>query len=145
MITFRLPINPPKATSQGAGKRLAIVAGRPMFFKNKAAKSAEHDLTVLCSRHAPEEPMTGPLVLKIDFVFPWRKSEPKRRLALGIVPHTSKPDASNIIKMIEDVLTRLRFWEDDSQVSDLRVTKSWGDEVGIRVTVRGFDEPETEN
>jgi Holliday junction resolvase RusA-like endonuclease len=136
MIAFHLPIIPPKATSQGAGKRLVIVKGKPLFFKNAKAQSAENDLTLLCSRHVPAQPMEGPLSLRIDFVFPWRASEPKKRIALGRVPHTSKPDCSNLVKMIEDVLTKLGFWQDDSQVADLHVTKAWGKAVGIYVAIR---------
>ncbi|MCW1885602.1 RusA family crossover junction endodeoxyribonuclease [Luteolibacter flavescens] len=136
MIAFHLPITPPKATSQGAGKRILVKDGKPMFFKNRKATSAENDLTLLCSRHVPREPMDGPLSLSIDFVFPWRASEPKKRIALGRVPHTSKPDCSNLVKMIEDCLTRLQFWKDDSQVADLRVTKAWGKAVGIYVAIR---------
>lgn len=137
-ISFHLPIIPPKATSQGAGKRIVIIKNKPMFFKNKKAQSAENDLTLLCSRYVPAKPITEAVILNIDFVFPFRKSEPKRRIALGRVPHTSKPDCSNLVKMIEDVLTELGFWEDDGQVADLRVTKAWGNKVGISVTIQEF-------
>lgn len=136
MIAFHLPIVPPKATSQGAGKRIVVVKGKPLFFKNAKAQSAENDLTLLCSRHVPAKPMEGPLSLSIDFVFPWRASEPKKRIVLGRVPHTSKPDCSNLVKMIEDCLTKLGFWKDDSQVADLHVSKAWGAAVGIYVAIR---------
>jgi Holliday junction resolvase RusA-like endonuclease len=135
MITFHLPIVPPKATSQGAGKRIMVVKGKPMFFKNKKAQSAENDLTLLSAPFAPARPLEGPLALKIDFVWPWRASEPKYRIALGRVPHTSKPDCSNIVKQIEDCLTKLGFWKDDGQIADLQVTKGWGDRVGITVRI----------
>ncbi|RYG35685.1 MAG: RusA family crossover junction endodeoxyribonuclease [Burkholderiales bacterium] len=136
MIAFHLPIIPPKATSQGAGKRIVIKDGKPLFFKNDKATTAEHDLTLLCSQHAPKQPIEGPISLKIDFVFPWRKSEPKKRVALGRVPHTSKPDCSNLVKMIEDCLTKLGFWADDGQVADLHVSKAWGRAVGIYVAIQ---------
>ena len=135
MIAFHLPITPPKATSQGAGKRILVVNGKPMFFKNRKAQSAENDLTLLCAQYRPESPILGAVLLKIDFVFPWRKSEPRKRIALGRVPHTAKPDCSNLVKMIEDCLTKLRFWNDDGQVADLRVTKAWGSQVGIFVSI----------
>ena len=79
--------------------------------------------------------MQGAVALYVDFVFPWRKSELKRRLALGRVPHTSRPDCSNLIKMIEDVLTKLRFWTDDSCIAQLTISKAWGDRVGISVHI----------
>lgn len=142
MIQFHLAIVPPKATSQSAGKRMVIpkdrngrVVGRPMFFKNTKSQGAENDLTMLCSQHAPEAPIEGPVRLHVDYVWPWRKTEPKKRVALGRVPHTSKPDSSNAVKMLEDVLTKLRFWNDDGQVSELIVSKAWGDRVGITVTI----------
>lgn len=136
MIHFHLPITPPKATSQSAGKRMAIINGRPMFFKNKAAAGAEHDYLVLCAPHKPASPIAGPVRLKVDFVFPWRKSEPKKRIALGRVPMTSKPDCSNAIKALEDCLTKLGYWNDDGQVADLHVTKAWGDRVGIYISIQ---------
>lgn len=133
MIAFRLPITPPKATSQT--KRLVMVGGKPRFFAKKEYQSAENDLTLLCSAHAPPEPLTGPIMLSVEFVFPWRKSESKRRIALGCVPNDCQPDCDNLVKLIGDVLTKLRFYGDDGQVADLRVTKSWGDHVGIGVMV----------
>lgn len=135
MITFHLPIVPPKATSQSAGKRIVVVKGKPMFFKSGKAQAVENDLTLLCAPHKPRQPFECPITLSVDYVFPWRKSEPKKRRALGRVPHTSKPDCSNMVKMLEDCLTKLGFWKDDSLVSDLQVTKAWGDAVGIYVRI----------
>ena len=112
-----------------------VVRGRPMFFKSNHAKEAEGDLMSLCAPYAPKEPLQGAVALYVDFTFPWRKSEPKRRIALGRVPHTSRPDCSNLIKMIEDVMTKLRFWTDDSCVAHLVISKGWGDNVGISVEV----------
>lgn len=141
-IMFHLPIIPPKATSQGAGKRMFIpkdkegrVTGRPMFFKNKDAKQAEHDFTVLLQPFRPPAPIDNPIKLEVDIVWPWRATEPNWRRALGRVYHTSKPDCSNWIKQMEDCMTKLRYWNDDGQVCDLHVTKAWGDQVGIFVRV----------
>lgn len=141
MIAFFLPIVPPKATSQSAGKRMMVVNGKPMFFKNKQAAGAEHDYLLLCSPHKPEAPIAGPVLLRVDFVFPWRKGEPAWRRALGRVPMTVKPDCSNAIKALEDCLTKLGFWNDDGQVADLRVTKAWGGVVGIAIAISEIEIP----
>lgn len=141
VIAFHVPIVPPKATSQGAGKRMMIITSKatgkqlPLFFKSDKAKAAEHDLLVLCAPYKPARPIEGPVRLQVDFVWPWRVSEPKKRISLGRVPHVSKPDLSNVIKMLEDCLTKLGFWKDDGQVADLHVTKAWGDQVGIYVAI----------
>lgn len=133
MITFHIPITPPKATSQT--KRLVMVGGKPRFFPKKEHQAAENDLMVLMAQHAPSSPMTGPLRLSVDFVFPWRKSETKRRMACGKLPNDARPDCDNLVKLVSDVLTKLRFYGDDGQVSVLHVYKHWGDRVGITVSI----------
>ena len=133
MITFHLPIVPPKVTSQT--KRLVMLAGKPMFFPKKEHKQAENDLLVLCQPHAPAAPLTGPVKLSVFFVFPWRRSETKKRIALGIAPNDTRPDCDNLVKLVGDVLTRLQFYRDDGQVSDLHVSKAWGDKIGITISI----------
>lgn len=141
MIAFHLPIVPPTATSQGAGKRMMIITSKktgkpmPLFFKNKQAAQAEDDFLLLCGQHRPAEPIAGPVALYVDYVWPWRASEPAWRRALGRVAHTSRPDCSNAVKQLEDVLTKLQFWRDDSQVSCITVSKAWGDQVGIYIRI----------
>lgn len=78
MIAFHLSMVPPKATSQTAGKRMnSKEMGKPMplFFKNQASVSAEHDILVLCAEHRPRLPLICPVRLQVDFVWSWRKSE----------------------------------------------------------------------
>jgi Holliday junction resolvase RusA-like endonuclease len=133
-IEFHLPIVPPKATRQTT--RLVVVKGKPMFFHKKEHQTAENDLTLLCAEHVPEQPIAGPVHLAVHFSFPWRKSEKKSVIASGCTPHTSRPDLSNMIKLIEDVLTRLGFWNDDSQIAQLLVTKQWTETPGIGITIK---------
>jgi Holliday junction resolvase RusA-like endonuclease len=73
--------------------------------------------------------------LDLEFTWPWRQSEPKRTRLLGRVPHTSKPDCSNVLKTLEDRLVALRFIGDDANVVEVTVRKWWGDEPGIRITI----------
>ena len=54
---------------------------------------------------------------------------------------TVKPDCSNAIKALEDCLTKLGFWDDDSQVASLTVDKAWGDRVGISVAISEIEIP----
>jgi Holliday junction resolvase RusA-like endonuclease len=130
-ITFWLPITPPRSTSQG--KRVMVIAGRPMFFKKKEHQSAENDLLLLCAPHKPAQQLDGPVRLEIEFTFPWRKSEKKSNLRFPRIPHTTKPDCDNMAKLIGDVLTKLQFYGDDSQVSCLVISKFWGHKVGIGI------------
>jgi Holliday junction resolvase RusA-like endonuclease len=137
MITFFIPCNPPTVTSQQKG---AFATGKGIrFFKKARVKQAENNLFALLQPHVPAQPVAGPLVLSVKWCFPWRKSESKKRRALGAVPCDVRPDLSNIIKLLEDTMTTLRFWEDDSQVADLRLSKWWGDEAGITISIEAID------
>ena len=133
MISFHIPIVPPKATSQT--KRLVIANGKPRFFSKKAHQRAENDLLLMCAAHRPQSPLFGPLRLEVHFVFPWRKTEIKANRKNGWMPCHTRPDCDNLVKLVADVLTRLHFYGDDGQIADLRVTKAWGDVVGISVRI----------
>jgi Holliday junction resolvase RusA-like endonuclease len=136
MISFHLPIVPPKATSQT--KRLVMIGGKPQFFPKKEHAEAERNLLSLCAAYAPNAPLSGPLKLQVDFVFPWRKCETKRRRSWLKLPNDKRPDCDNLVKLVADVLTKLRFYGDDGQVSTLIVSKSWGDRVGISVGIESI-------
>ena len=139
-MTIFLPVVPPKATSQSAGKRMMFRPGaRPLFFKNKAAEMAEATLEALMIPHRPPQPLHGPLRASFVFVWPWRSAEPKKTKALGRVPMTARPDLDNLSKMLGDALTRLRFIEDDSQIYELTLRKFWGDDVGITIELEATD------
>lgn len=132
-IHFHLPIVPPRTTSQT--KRLVIMGGKPRFFPKKEHLAAENDLLTLCSPYAPGTPLSGPISLRVEFVFPWRTNETIRRRQMGRIPCNTRPDCDNLVKLVSDVLGKLRFYGDDGQIADLRVTKSWGDRVGITVAI----------
>lgn len=132
---FFVPCEPPRATSQSAGKRVRIVGKVPMFFKSRKAKDAEAMLAALFLPYKPIAPYVGPVSLSVRLYFPWRKSEPLKNRSCP-KPHTTKPDCSNAVKMIEDTLVRLRFLMDDAGVSELYVSKFWADEPGIGIVIQ---------
>jgi len=133
-ISVFIPCNIPTVTAQQKG---ALVRnGHIRFFKKKKVQKSEDTFHALLYPHRPREPFSGPVCLCIGFVFPWRKSEAKRIInAYSVYPVVTRPDLSNLVKTIEDVMTTLRFWEDDGQVSALSISKNYGDEPGIRLSV----------
>ena len=132
--TFFISCVPPKSTSQG--KRAVVIPGRGVrFFKAKQHQEDEDFLTALLAPHAPKTPHPKPLRVTLEIHWPYRASEPKKNTANGPIKHTSKPDCSNVVKMIEDRLVALRFIEDDAGVSDLVVQKRWSGTPGIRITI----------
>ena len=133
-----LPCVPPKATHQGSAMILRRRDGTPFVGKaagSAGAKAKKNLLNLLCS-HSPSRPFEGATKVEVDLVFPWRKSEPKYKKALGRVPMPTKPDLDNLSKMILDSLAEANFFAGgDQQVNKLTLEKSWGDEVGITIVL----------
>lgn len=132
-LSFEIPCDPPRASSQQKGAFKTPVGIR--FYKKQPVVKAEKTLFALLQPHVPAAPFEGPLSLAVIWSFPWRKSETKKRRALGAVPCDVRPDLSNIVKLLEDTMTTLRFWNDDSQISQLSLTKEWGNWAGIKISV----------
>lgn len=131
-----LPIEPPTATSQSAGKRIKIVKGKPMFFKNAAATDASKTYETLLAFFRPVKPATGPVELVVRFVFPYKKDEPKKNRIKGFIWKTTKPDTDNMLKLLKDSMTATRFWEDDGQVCTENVSKCFGETPQVEVSWR---------
>ena len=138
--TVFLPCVPPKATHQGSAMILRRRDGTPFVGKaagSAGAKAKKNLLNLLCS-HSPPKPFTGATKVEVVLVFPWRKSEAKKRRRLGIIPMTTKPDLDNLSKMILDSMAEANWFEGgDQQVYDLTLRKWGGDEVGITIITTG--------
>lgn len=140
-LSFVIPCDPPRASSQQKGAFKTPAGIR--FFKKQPVVKAEKSLLALLQPHVPPAPLQGPLMLSVEWCIPWRKSETKKRRALGVIPCDVRPDLDNIIKLLGDTMTTLRFWEDDSQIADLRLKKQWGDWAGIKIWVMTLEEPQS--
>ena len=135
-----IPCVPPKAPHQGSAMILRRKDGTPFVGKasNSAGAKAKKTLLTLLLCHAPKRSFEGPTEVEVKLVFPWRKSEPKKNKALGIMPMVTKPDLDNLSKMIVDSMADANWFAGgDQQVHLLTLSKWWGDEVGITITTRG--------
>jgi len=138
--TIFIPCVPPKATHQGSAMILRRKDGTPFVGKasNSAGAKAKKTLLTLLLCHAPKRSFEGPTEVEVKLVFPWRKSEPKKNRALGIMPMVTKPDLDNLSKMIVDSMADANWFAGgDQQVHLLTLSKWWGDEVGITITTKG--------
>lgn len=79
---------------------------------------------------------SGPVRLTICFEFAPPASKRER---IG-QPHTHKPDASNLLKLVEDVMETAGVFKNDSQVNAPVVTKWWGECAGMQVLVEDASE-----
>lgn len=57
------------------------------------------------------------------------------------MPKTTRPDCDNMVKLLLDVMTALRFWNDDAQVTSLTLIKRWSEgEGGTLIQVKEHEE-----
>lgn len=67
----------------------------------------------------------------------WSK---KRAVEMRGEPITIKPDLDNLAKAILDALNGVAY-EDDAQVSDLHISRRWGETDSVRVRILHADGP----
>jgi Holliday junction resolvase RusA-like endonuclease len=104
-----------------AKARARVVDGRAYTPEKTRAAESEVQFYATAS-HVPLIE-SGPIWLALVFVFPWPKSWPKKRRPQF---HTVKPDASNLLKLVEDALNGI-CWRDDSQVCVVHADKRYGE------------------
>lgn len=130
MIEFFLPIIPPTSTHQM--KQVQIVNGKPVFYEPQEVKAARQKLSACLGRHAPAEAFNGPVRLTTWWCFPIKGKHQDGEY------RTSSPDTDNLVKLLKDVMTELRFWKDDAQVASEVIEKYWAIIPGIYVKVESL-------
>lgn len=82
--------------------------------------------------------LVGALELNLIFCLPIPKSiSKKKRADLRYV--TKKPDVDNLAKAVMDAINNVGIWEDDSQISVLRVSKIYSEEPRCIITIREIE------
>lgn len=131
--------DPIKITLPGAPRG----KGRPRFGNGRtytpdATRRYEDELRKVASEEARgRPPMEGPLSVCIEARMPipssWRVKD-KEAAKAGDVRPTSKPDADNLMKVI-DALNDI-VWRDDAQIVDARVIKIYSEHPALVIDVR---------
>lgn len=127
-MEFFLQIVPPTATAQE--KKVTVVNGNPIFYDPAPVKAAKKLLTGSLIAHRPNEPLQGPVLLNVVWLFPRGKAHKHGEWRV------TKPDTDNLQKLLKDCMTKCGFWKDDAQVVRETVEKRWSDEpAGIFIEV----------
>lgn len=133
---FLVNVTPIRTTHQADLRILRTKDGRQ--FIGKTSKSAIKQwmdvFTLQAKRFAPDRPFEGPLELCLYFGFPLIKSDKGQAS-----PMTTKPDFDNLAKSVCDGLTKLGFWNDDSQIVYGKVVKYRTPLPFVGVEVRPVD------
>jgi Holliday junction resolvase RusA-like endonuclease len=141
--SFWVNLPPIKTTHQSEAKILKTRDGR--FFVGKGRhskiKSWCKAFAMQAQRHAPKIPHMCPISLDIVFYFdPPESVKKKLKLSIGeAVPMIVRPDCSNLVKALEDTLTKCGFWCDDSVIFSLRVDKYHSIQSGVLVSYTTHD------
>ena len=112
-----------------------VAQGRPRFSTHGGfaraydpKKSRDGKSVVrLCARDAVEEskliePLSGPLVMKVQFGIPLPKSAYRKRTPVARSWRTKKPDLDNLLKLVKDACSGI-IYLDDNQISRIVAEK----------------------
>lgn len=92
-------------------------------------------------------PLHGALELVVVFAMPRPKAHYRTGKHAGELKgtapawHTSKPDATKLLRAVEDAMTGI-VWRDDAQVCFQRVSKCYAPTAGAHVEVRPVTAPD---
>jgi Holliday junction resolvase RusA-like endonuclease len=131
-IKFTVPIRPEgKRESRSVAMPLKGKDGRPVYkngrpvYTTRQHKDAEQRryedvLGAEIIRHRPETPIDVPVILTVRVYVSmpsyirdtWRRNPAEQ----GLILPGKKPDLSNYLKAVEDVMTRAGYWTDDSRI-----------------------------
>lgn len=95
-----------------------------------AARKAKAFWQAFFEKHAPSEPESGPLSLIITFTFRPGKRQTQSKYKM------TRPDLDNLLKLVQDAMTKCGYWNDDSQVVILSASKCYGDVPGVYVNIQ---------
>lgn len=131
----------PKGTAQEKGERIAyrFIGGKKIpyidHYRKPEVQATRKQLTLMMKKYRPKQPSDRPIRLVVCLYF--NISKPKK---LWGKYKTTRPDCDNYVKEIKDVMTDLKFWNDDAQVVDLRVIKRYSEKATIYISMEELDD-----
>ena len=135
MVTFKVDANP-------VGKQRARYARRGNFVQTYTPdKTRTYESLIkeaATEAMGSSEPLETPVTLYLYIRVSIPKSHSKKRLEAclnGSEQPIKKPDASNILKSVEDGMNSV-VYKDDSQIVNIHVTKVYSTQAGVDICVK---------
>lgn len=122
--------NPSTVTAQQNGIR--VNKGIAYHYVKGKVQKAKVDLARQLIPYKPTEPFDGSLCLRVVWRFSRSSWENK---AQRTTYKKTKPDLDNMVKGLADVMTGLKFWHDDNQLSRLELSKIWNEVGGLAIDI----------
>lgn len=107
---------------------------RGIVYKTPALKACETRYMSALLPYRPDEKITGPVSLKVDFIFGARQKKDRNRYKV------TKPDTDNMVKTLKDVLTTCGYWKDDAQVVIEVYSKKYGVNPETKIEIKELEE-----
>ncbi len=124
---FFMAMKPPTTTHQT--KSVAVINGKPHHYEDQKLKAARAKLESHLWQHRPEEPFTGPVrvITKWCFLITGKRKDGEWKV--------TRPDVTNLQKLLEDCMTTVGFWKDDNLIVSSIVEKFWAEVPGIYIKI----------
>lgn len=138
LLIFDVPGDP---VAKGRA-RARVINGRATLYTPRETVEYERHVAwcakaALAGQAVPRAPMKVTLDIQLDVPKSWSGKRRAAALAGQIVP-TSKPDASNVLKAVEDACNEI-VYPDDSHIVSLVVDKRFAPAPGVTVTIEWLD------
>lgn len=124
-----LPLAPKGKPTHQNGFRFNRKTGTT--FKTQKQKAWEAELKAALAPYADNAPDIGGCPVYLKWVFHYATKDRKKLSTWK----TSKPDTDNLVKTPKDIMQKLDFFKDDSQVAYEVIQKVWSTEPGIEITL----------
>ena len=118
-ISFIIPVTP--VSLQNSGRKVMVMGGRPVFYKDKKAKDWIKVVGYYAKNYTPAEPYEGAVKLTLTFVMKRPVAMNAKKFSQGRIPADKRPDTDNLCKCLTDAL--IGFWVDDAQITTLQASK----------------------
>lgn len=131
---------PPIAQARPKFRSMKSKGGKTFGMAYNPQETEAGRFTFNVAKQLPEnfQPIQGPLSVIFLFSMPIPASASKKRRAAmvaGEIAHTKTPDASNMVKFVEDCLNGI-LWADDSQIVEISAVKFYGEEPKTTIAVK---------
>jgi Holliday junction resolvase RusA-like endonuclease len=135
MVTFKVDADPVgKQRARYAKRGNHVMAYTPDKTRNYESLIKEAAIEAMGS----SEPLETPVTLYLYIRAPIPKSLSKKRIEAclnGLEKPIKKPDASNVLKSVEDAMNGV-VYKDDSQIVNIHVSKVYSSVSGVDVCIK---------
>ena len=126
-MKFEFKLSKMPTTQQQKG--ISYKDGKPIFYNRKGTTNRE--LQLLLSRYKPKKGFSKEQHLILDIVFTYAVKNKKQ----WGKPKPTRPDLDNLLKNIQDYMTKFGYYVDDSQLVVVCARKFYGNENKIEIEI----------